>query len=210
MQRTSGRAVRDAQLRLVQAGFRERRRLERDLHDGAQQRLLALGLRLGAITAGNGVDPVTSEAIEQARTELRQALYELRQLAHGIYPAELTQVGLAPAVETVAERLPVPVAVDIPARRWSAEVEVTAYFVICEALTNAAKHAQARVVQVRAEQTGGDLVVVVIDDGRGNDALNHPTALPHLRDRLGAVGGQLDITSRPGQGTCIQASLPCE
>jgi signal transduction histidine kinase len=206
-------AVQEARRRLLSVGLDERRRLERDLHDGAQQRLLAIAMRLGAIEA-RGLDDHLATEVGRARAELGMALEDLRRLAHGIYPAVLTQSGLGPAIEAVAERLPVPIIIDVPARRWSEEVESTAYFVVCEALSNVVKHASALTALVQADVrspagAGPVLEIEITDDGVGSAALGGPASLMHLRDRLAAVGGELSVVSRVGVGTDVVASIPC-
>jgi signal transduction histidine kinase len=194
--------------RIVEAGLAERSRLERDLHDGAQQRLLALAMGLASLEQRT-TDPGSLAMLDQSRAELRRALQELRDLARGIHPALLAQAGLGPALEAVAERLPLPVQVRAPAQRWDSAVEATAYFVVCEALTNAVKHGAASRAHVRVEPADGELVVEVVDDGRGGADPGLGGGLAGLRDRVGAVGGQLAITSPAGSGTRIQARIPC-
>ncbi len=202
-------ATKDARSRLVKAGLEERRRLERDLHDGAQQRLLGIGLRLGAIRAVTP-NPSITDAIEKARAEIRLALQELRDLAHGIYPALLTQAGLGPAVEAVAERLPITVRVRIPERRFGPDLESTAYLVICETLTNVAKHAGPCIAHVTVDVREGWMHVDVSDDGRGFSPEGAATPLSAVQDRLAAAGGTLTVASVPAEGTHIHASLPCD
>jgi signal transduction histidine kinase len=165
-------------------------------------------MRLGAIQA-RGLDPAFGTEVAAARAELHIALEELRHLAHGIYPATLTQAGLGPALEAVVEGLPVPVTLDVPAERWRPEVESTAYFVACEALTNVAKHAGDCSAQLRVDADGDELCLQVVDTGTGQESLNQPAALSHLRDRLAALGGTLSVTSRPGHGTSVTARIPC-
>jgi signal transduction histidine kinase len=201
--------LRESRARLTETSVAERKRMERDLHDGAQQRLLALGLTLSRAES-NSHDGPAAVLLQQARAELAEALHVLRDLARGLYPAVLTQLGLGPALEVVAERLPLQVSLAVPARRWSQAVETTAYFIICEALTNAAKHAaadQARVVVQEREQR---LVLEVTDDGRGDARLQWGTGLVGLRDRAAAAGGTFSIVSNSSSGTTICAELPCE
>jgi signal transduction histidine kinase len=200
--------VQASRARIVEAGLAERRRLERDLHDGAQQRLLALAMSLASVERRTS-DPGTLAMLDQSRAELRRALQELRDLARGIHPALLTQAGLGPALEAVAEGLPLPVQVRAPARRWDPAVEATAYFVICEALANAVKHGAASRAQVRVEAAEGQLLVEVTDDGRGGAHPARSGGLSGLQDRLGALGGDLAIVSPRGAGTRIQARIPC-
>lgn len=199
--------TRQARSRLLRAGWEQRRQIERDLHDGAQQHLLAVALRLGAVEAQAG-SALIEDGIREARGELTAALAELRELAHGIYPAALSQSGLAAAVEAVAERLAVPIVLKIPDRRWSPDTESAAYFLVCEAFTNATKHAEAQMIWVTVTESGSELVVSIRDDGKGNPELNDRSALPGLRDRLGALGGTLSVESAP-TGTTVVGSIPC-
>jgi signal transduction histidine kinase len=201
--------VRASRSRIVAASLHERRRMERDLHDGAQQRLLAIGATLGRLEIHKDTVPEARVLVEELRTQLRAAREDLRDLARGLHPAVLSQAGLAQAVEAVAERLPLVVDIDIPSTRWRAEAELTAYFVACEALTNAAKHAGTDRAQVRAYQIGDQLQLWVTDDGTGTAAFCDGGGLSGLRDRVRALGGDLQLTSAPGVGTVIEASLPC-
>lgn len=200
--------VNEARVRLLHAALEQRRRLERDLHDGAQQRLLAVGMRLGALE-GLAQDRDLHDALRSVRTELHRAIDELRDLAHGLYPAVLSQAGLGPALEAVAERSPVPIDLQVQDRRWPADVEGAAYMVACETLTNAAKHAGARGVRLSATGSAAFLLLEVDDDGRGCAALNEPGSLPALRDRVGALGGTMSVSSRPHHGTRVIARFPC-
>ena len=202
-------AIQEARARLLHTGLEQRRQLERDLHDGAQQRLLALGMRLGAIEATTR-DPETTQAVQAAREELHVALGELRDLAHGLYPAVLTQAGLAPALEAVAERMPIDIELQIPDQRWHPDVESAAYLVACEALANVAKHAEATQASLVVESDPTEIRVSVRDDGQGAPTLNSPESLRGLRDRLAALGGGLDVQSTPGQGTHVLARIPCD
>ena len=201
--------VRESRARLAEAAVGERRRIERDLHDGAQQALLALGLTLGRAQAAADA-AAASGLLTQARGELTGALQELRDLASGLHPAVLTQLGLGPALEVVAERLPVPVMLDVPARRWPDAAETTAYFIACEALANVVKHADAKHAHVAVDDRADRLMLGVTDDGRGGAHLDTGHGLLGMRDRATALGGTLTITSPPGQGTTIEANLPCE
>jgi PAS domain S-box-containing protein len=194
--------------RIVAAADEERRRVVRDLHDGAQQRLvhtvITLKLAQHALQAdaGNGVSLV-SEALEHAQ----RATEELRELAHGILPAVLTAGGLRAGVEALASRMPVPVAVAVPADRLHARVEATAYFVVAEALTNVAKHARAASVSVAARVEDGTLEIEVSDDGIGGVRADG-SGLQGLADRLAAVDGRLDVASPAGGGTSLTAAIP--
>ncbi|MFD2090809.1 sensor histidine kinase [Blastococcus deserti] len=200
--------VRASRARIVEAGLAERRRLERDLHDGAQQRLLALTMQLGAVRTAV-TDEDTRALVDTARAGLRQAVAELRDLARGLHPAVLSQAGLGPALESVAERLPVPVRLDVPAERYPATVETAAYFLACEAMTNAAKHADAGQVRVTVRASGGRLHVEVVDDGVGGATPSPGGGLAGLHDRVAALGGTLVVDSPQGSGTRIVASIPC-
>jgi signal transduction histidine kinase len=199
--------VRASRARLVEAGLAERRRLERDLHDGAQQHLLALAAQLTAAMTRSS-DPVANAAFRQARLQLGAILAELRNLAHGIHPAVLTEGGLAAALEDVAERLPLPVRVTAPALRVAPAVEATAYFVVCEALANVVKHAGASsaVVAVRADGTW--LSLEISDDGVGG-AGAAGQGMANMADRVRALDGEITIDSPPGQGTRVLVRIPC-
>jgi signal transduction histidine kinase len=200
--------VRESRARLAQTAVAERRRIEQDLHDGAQQALLALGLTLGRAQAA--ADAATAAGLlTQARGELTDVLQELRDLASGVHPAVLTQLGLGPALEVVAERLPVHVTVSVPARRWPEAAETTAYFIACEALTNAVKHAEATRIRVTVADRADRILLRVVDDGRGGAHLDHGHGLMGIRDRATALGGTLTVTSQQRQGTIIEADLPC-
>jgi signal transduction histidine kinase len=197
--------VRASRARIVEAGDEERRKVERDLHDGAQQRLVALTMRLEharATTTGS------ARLIDEATAELREAIAEVRSLARGLYPPILTEAGLAAAVESLAERTPVPVDVRIPDARFPPAIEVTAYFVVAEALTNVARYAGATSAQVHAAVADDVLTVTITDDGRGGADPGPGTGLRGLNDRVGAIGGSLEIDSAPGEGTTVRATLP--
>jgi signal transduction histidine kinase len=198
--------------RLVEVSMFERRRLERDLHDGAQQRLVALSLQLGLakrrLEEGQGA--VAGAMLDAARDELARALEELRELARGIHPAVLTDRGLEPALEALAERAPLPVSLDqMPAERLPAPVEAAAYFVVAEALTNVVKYAGASTAAVRIRRNGSYAVVEVRDDGVGGADPTIGTGLRGLADRLAALDGRLEVHSPPGEGTTVRAEVPC-
>jgi signal transduction histidine kinase len=192
-------------------GLRQRRRLERDLHDGAQQRLVSLALTLRM--AREKLDAEPSEAgrlLDRSREELDEALKELRELARGIHPAVLSDRGLGAAIETLARRAPLPVAVgELPPERLPEHVELAAYFVVSEALTNVAKYASASQASVTVAQENGTLMIEISDDGVGGANLDLGTGLRGLIDRLTAIEGWLDIDSRPGHGTAVRATIPC-
>lgn len=205
--------VRASRARLVAAADEARRRVERDLHDGAQQRLLALGLALKRAQRRVAEDTDVARAIMgEAAAELDGALDELRELARGIHPAILSEQGLGPAVQMLAERSEVPVQVEVlnGLPRPPATVESAAYFVVSEALTNVAKHASATTAAVHLEHQPDRLVVRVEDDGIGGADVTRGSGLLGLRDRVAAVGGYLQVQSTPGAGTRIVAELPCE
>ena len=195
--------------RIVEAGDRERRRLERDLHDGAQQRLVSLSLRLGSLRRRLESGSEEEQMLTAAQEELAASLTELRELAHGIHPAVLTDRGLGPALESLAARASLPVDV-APAleRRFDAAVEVAAYYFVSEALTNAVKHAHASRVTVRTFVAGARLIVVVTDDGAGGASMSAGSGLRGLADRVGALGGTLRVSSTPGAGTSLRAAIP--
>jgi len=195
--------------RIIEAGDRERRRLERDLHDGAQQRLVSLALQLGTLGARLAPGSEEERLLNAARQELGDALRELRDLAHGIHPAVLTDRGLGAALGSVAARasLPVDVAVALE-QRPPAAVEVAAYYLVAEALTNIAKHACATRATVHAFVAGRRLVVVVTDDGIGGARIDGGSGLRGLADRVEALGGTLRVSGGPGTGTCLRAEIP--
>ena len=202
--------LRATQARIVSAGDEERRRLERDLHDGVQQRLLSLGLALQLAQAELGADGDGAVAlVREAEAELASALEELRELAQGIHPAVLTEHGLEPALRTLATRSPVPVEIlRVPDERLPAPVEAAAYFVVCEALANAAKHAHASALSVEVTCDDGFLVVNIEDDGCGGAQPRPGSGLAGLADRLHALSGELAIDSDRGLGTRLCARVP--
>jgi signal transduction histidine kinase len=189
----------------------ELRRIERDLHDGAQARLVALAMDLGLARERMASDPAAAAAlIEGAHEDAKTALVELRDLARGIHPAILTDRGLDAAVSALAARCPVPCTVDVDlARRPPAAVESAAYFTIAEALANVAKHSGARACAITAREQRGRIVVEVRDDGRGGADPGRGTGLAGLRGRVEALDGALTVTSPPGGGTLLRAELPC-
>jgi signal transduction histidine kinase len=204
--------LRASRARIVQAGDDERRRLERDLHDGAQQRLVALALNLKLAQASLDSDPDDArELLDDAVAELTEATAELRELARGIHPAVLTERGLEPAVEALAARASVPVELlSLPEERLAAPVESTAYFVVAESLTNVARYAQASHAEVEIRRGDGRLVVEIRDDGVGGADPAHGSGLRGLADRVGAVDGRLFVHSPAGGGTRVHVEIPCE
>jgi signal transduction histidine kinase len=209
--RESLQELRASRARIVQAGDAERRRLERDLHDGAQSRLVALKLllssaRLRARGSGSDLEGVLGEAIE----ELDTSLSELRELARGIHPAVLTDRGLEPALQSLAARAPVPVTVQADdGERLPGPVESAAYFVVSEALANVAKYAQATEAAVSIRRANGRVTVDVTDDGVGGADAAGGSGLRGLADRVAALDGTLSLDSPPGRGTHLHAEIPC-
>jgi signal transduction histidine kinase len=203
--------VRASRARIVEAGDAERRRLERDLHDGAQQRLVTLSLALGmARDRAAEADPELGSLIESASKEAREALTELRELARGIHPAVLTETGLTGAIQALVERSPVATTITaVPHGRYPAAIEATAYFVVSEALANVAKHARADGAQVMIRKFPGRLLVEVSDNGSGGARSEGGSGLRGLADRVASVGGLLRVDSPPGGGTRLEADIPC-
>jgi signal transduction histidine kinase len=203
--------VQESRVRIVQAADEERRRIERDLHDGAQQRLVALALQLRSAQRqlGTRSDPEIDRLLAEAVDELQVAVDELRELAHGVHPAILTEDGLAAALESLTSRAPMPVSLEIPDDRLPAQVEATAYFVACEALANVAKHAQASRAAVSARRRNGVLVIEVEDDGVGGAQAGDGSGLRGLADRVEALGGRLVVESPAGGGTRVVGEIPC-
>jgi signal transduction histidine kinase len=201
--------VRASRARLVAAGDAERRRLERNLHDGAQSRLVALALKLRMARSRAEGQPELAELLDESSDELQAGLNELRELARGIHPAVLSDRGLAPALEMLASRAPVPVELstdggdDLPA-----PVATAIYFVVAEALTNVAKYAQARHAAVTVERTAGRVVAEVADDGIGGADLAKGSGLRGLSDRVAALDGRLVLDSSPEGGTRLRAEFP--
>ncbi|HWI70562.1 MAG TPA: PAS domain S-box protein [Baekduia sp.] len=203
--------LRASRARIVQAADEARRRIERDLHDGAQQQLvsLAVGLRLAGRRLDQGDAATARELLDEVDASLAEALAELRELARGIHPAVLTEGGLAPALNGLVRRSTVPARVaGVPAARFAAPVEAAAYFLIAEGLTNAARHAEAAGAEVEVIDNGGRLVVEVRDDGRGG-ADAEGGGLRGLADRLAVLGGTLTVTSPPQGGTILRGEIPC-
>ena len=203
-------ALRRSRARIVEAGLQERRRLERNLHDGAQQRLVALSLTLRIAQNQIAKSPEkAAEMIGAAGEELTRALEELRELARGIHPAVLSDRGLQAAVEALAVRSPLPVkVVEVPGERLPEPVEAAAYFVIAEALTNVAKYANANAATVAVRRVNGHAEVEVRDDGVGGADPGRGSGLRGLADRVGALDGSLALDSPPGSGTTLRAEIP--
>ena len=204
--------ARASRLRIVQAADDARRRLERDLHDGAQQRLTTVGLILRSAQAKPGAqaDPEVARVLAQAIEELQAGLAELRALARGLHPAILSEEGLVPALRALTSRSPVPVKLRAPALgRLSRPVETTAYFVVSEALTNVVKHANASRVQVSVDRIDGVVIVEIADDGSGGAAIDAGSGLRGLSDRVAALDGRLAVDSPTRGGTRVRCELPC-
>ena len=211
--------LRRSRQRVVAATDRERRRIERDLHDGAQSRLVGINLQLARVRSEVRSDPDAADAgLETVRQEVHRAHAELRDLAHGLYPSVLTQHGLAAAIEAAADRSPTPIRLDIgTVGRLSAEREAAVYFCLLEALHNANKYGQASSIGIRLRRIGHDgvepaVVFEVVDDGVGFDVGAARDAggqgLTNLADRLGAVSGTLDVESSAGAGTIVRGTVP--
>ena len=203
--------LRETQARSVDIAMADRRQIERDLHDGAQQRLLALGMELGMALEKFDTDPEAARnLVGDAHQELQKAIAELRNLARGVHPAVLTDRGLDAALSALAARSPVPVRLDVDLdERPPASVEATAYFIVAEALTNTARYANASHVDVRVRVVGDKLHVTVVDDGTGGAQLRAGSGLAGLADRASSVEGSLQIASPVGGPTVINAELPC-
>jgi signal transduction histidine kinase len=203
--------LRASRTRIVEAGYEERRRVERDLHDGAQQRLVALTMSLRLVRSKIEADPEgAAELLDEAMEELSEATRELRELARGIHPAVLSDRGLEAALSGLADRSPVPVEiVETPPERLPAPVESATYFVIAEALTNVARYAGAEAATVRVTRDNGAVEVEVRDDGVGGADPAAGTGLRGLEDRVAALEGRLAVTSPEGEGTTVRARIPC-
>ena len=201
--------VEASRARIVEAGYEERRRLERDLHDGAQQRLVSLGVQVRRLQLSLPRDArILSPALDQIVAEIGAAISDLRQIAAGVRPARLDE-GLAAALRDLARTSPVPVDVEATGERAPASVEAAAYFVACEALTNAVKHGSPSRITVRALEDNGTLRVTVADDGVGGAIVRRGSGLAGLRDRVAAHGGTLEVVSPRGSGTRVEVAIPC-
>jgi signal transduction histidine kinase len=204
-------ALRTTQARSVDIAMADRRQIERDLHDGAQQRLLSLGMELGMALEKFDSDPDAARGlVGDAHAELQRAIAELRNLARGIHPAVLTDRGLDAALSALAARSPIPVRLDVNlSERPAASVEATAYFIVAEALTNAARYANAKRVDVKVRQNGDTLHIEVTDDGVGGAEQRPGGGLAGLADRASSVEGSLRVSSPQGGPTVVMADLPC-
>src|SRR4051812_176373 len=196
--------------RIVEASFAERRRLERNLHDGAQQRLVTVAVHLRLAQETLREDPAAVEAmLAQVGEDLKLALEELRELARGLHPAVLTDRGLEPALRSLAHRAPFPVEiVGVPAARFDEAVEAAVYYVVAESLTNAAKHADASEARVEITNANEEVVVAIGDNGSGGASAARGSGLRGLVDRIEALGGRFELESPSGDGTLVRATLP--
>ena len=202
--------LRGSRERVLQASQQERQRLERNLHDGAQQRLIALSLDLSMLENRLGADSDARVQIDQARQEIAQSLEELRAVAHGLHPAVVSGHGLAVALESLAARAPVPVRMTVELEeRVDEQLEVAAYYVVSESLANVGKHAQARSATIAVTRTNGQLVVEVVDDGIGGADSEAGSGLRGLADRVEALDGRLRVWTPHGGGTRVRAEMPC-
>jgi signal transduction histidine kinase len=197
--------------RLVEVGDAERMRLERNLHDGAQQRLVSVAIELSMVAAKLESDPrAAREVLTEAQDELGRGLAELRELARGIHPVVLTERGLGPALDALLARAPVHIEItELPERRLTAPVEAAAYYVVAEAITNVAKYARASSATVSISRSTGTATVRVSDDGVGGADPARGSGLRGLAARVEALNGHLDVDSAPGRGTRIRAEIPC-
>jgi signal transduction histidine kinase len=203
--------IRASRTRIIEAADQVRRKLERNLHDGAQQRLVSLSVSLRLAESLLASDPAgASSVIAGSREELAAALDELRELARGIHPAVLTDRGLAAAIEALVVRTPLPVMVQTPTDRLPAPIEAAAYYVISEALTNVVKYAGATAITVAVENGEDSVTVTVTDDGAGGADPAAGTGLHGLHDRVAALDGTLNVVSPAGHGTRITAEIPLE
>jgi signal transduction histidine kinase len=203
--------LRASRARIVDAADEERRRIERNLHDGTQQRLVSISMALGLAQAKLASDPAAAGAVfGEARRGLSAALEELRELSHGIHPGILTERGLAAALDELALRSSVPVQLGIAdIDRLPERIEAAAYYVVSEALANIAKHAHATRARVRVKKADGKVLLEVADDGIGGADADRGSGLRGLTDRVDALGGRLRLSSPPGQGTIVKAEIPC-
>ncbi len=202
--------VKGSRARVIEAGQTERKRLERNLHDGAQQRLVALSLDLKMLERQLADNPAALGQLEEAQREVARSLDELRDIASGLHPAVLSAHGLAVALEQVAARAPVPVVLTVAVDgRLPDPVEAAAYYVVAESLANIGKHAQATTASVNVIRTGNDVVVEVVDNGVGGADTERGSGIRGLADRVEALGGRLRVWSPAGRGTRIRAEMPC-
>ena len=208
--RRAMRELTDSRARIVAAGDAERRRVERNLHDGAQQRLVTVALHLHLVKRRLETDPTeVPQLVESAQTELALALEEIRELVRGLHPRLLSDRGLEPALAGLAERSVLPVEIaETPSERLPPAVEAAAYYVVAEALANAGKHSQASRVCVRVSAGDARTTVEIADDGVGGADPDNGSGLRGLADRVAALGGELEVVSEPKRGTTLRASIP--
>jgi signal transduction histidine kinase len=206
--RQQAAALRRSRARVIEAADAERRRVGRNLHDGAQQRLVAVAnlVKLAQRKLEQGDEAL--EVLRLACDELGEATVELRDLARGLHPVALAERGLASALESLTAACKIPVTLDVTERELPGEVEVAAYFIVSESLTNASKYSGAGAIRIRVEPEGDELVVEVVDDGRGGADPASGTGLSGLADRVDALGGRLDVASPAGAGTRVAARIP--
>jgi signal transduction histidine kinase len=201
--------LRGSRARVIDAGQKERQRLERNLHDGAQQRLIALSLELSRLEQKEG-DPALSVRLHEARREIALSLAELRDVAQGLHPAVLSGHGLEVALESIAAQSPVLVELSVEVDgRLEERIEVAAYYVVSESLVNVAKHAQATTAKVDVVRTNGHLFVEILDDGIGGADTERGSGLRGLADRVEALNGRLQVWTPRGGGTRVRAEIPC-
>jgi signal transduction histidine kinase len=203
--------LRASRARIVEAAETERQRIERNLHDGAQQRLVSIAMALGLAEHKLQSDPEAVQPIlQEAREGLATALEELRELSQGIHPALLTERGLEAALGELPLRVPVPLELELSLdERLPVQVEAAAYYVVSEALANVTKYAQATAVRVRVDRVDGDAIVEVADDGVGGADRTRGSGLRGLADRVEALGGRFALISPAGRGTVVRAEIPC-
>jgi signal transduction histidine kinase len=202
--------LRGSRVRIIEAAQKERQRLERNLHDGAQQRLVALSLELGLLERRYGSDPGALTGLERARSEIATSLQELRDVARGLHPAVVSGHGLAVALESLAALATVPVQLNVDlAKRLPEPVEVAAYYLVSESLTNIGKHARATSATVGVAHSDGLAVVEVVDDGVGGADTEGGSGLRGLADRVEALDGRLRVWTASGRGTRVRAEIPC-
>ena len=202
--------LRGSRSRVLEAGQKERQRLERNLHDGAQQRLIALSLDLSLLEQELGAEGDARKRLAQARQEIATSLGELREVARGIHPAVVSGHGLAVALEQLTARAHVPVRLRVAVGgRLPEPVEVAAYYLVSESLANVAKHACASTASVEVSQANGQIVVEIVDDGVGGADSERGSGLRGLADRVEALGGRLRVWSPTGGGTRVKAEMPC-
>jgi signal transduction histidine kinase len=204
----AGASLAASRARIVAAADTARRRIQRDLHDGVQQRLVSMALQLRGMAPPPGSEEFKAQ-LDEVAVELTETIDEVRELARGIHPSVLAKGGLRPALTTLARRSVVAAELDVRVeRRLPAQAEIAAYYVVSEALTNAAKHSHASLVQVRAEVSAGSLHVTVSDNGVGGADPSMGSGLIGLNDRVDALGGTIVVASPPGEGTTLELTLP--